>query len=156
VTGFLPLHRAGEPRQLPVLENFVYGDTPDRDAIAHLLDIVRQSGAEWEFSLLRLSNETNIRQLPLKTLLVYLEMAGSLHRPTATLPSTVSSSYWKNRRSSLVSIPNAASSWSRSLPAPPGAHLVHHGLRGAVAGISGGRQRRDGAGLPAAAGLDRA
>ncbi|MGE4391508.1 MAG: ATP-dependent DNA helicase RecQ [Aeromonas sp.] len=62
--------------QLPVLENFVYGDTPDRDAIAHLLDIVRQSGAEWEFSLLRLSNETNIRQLPLKTLLVYLEMAG--------------------------------------------------------------------------------
>ncbi|MFQ2667177.1 ATP-dependent DNA helicase RecQ [Aeromonas caviae] len=62
--------------QLPVLENFVYGDTPDRDAIANLLDIVRQSGAEWEFSLLRLSNETNIRQLPLKTLLVYLEMAG--------------------------------------------------------------------------------
>lgn len=62
--------------QLPVLENFVYGDTPDRDAIAHLLDIVRQSSAEWEFSLLRLSNETNIRQLPLKTLLVYLEMAG--------------------------------------------------------------------------------
>ncbi|MDX7717873.1 RecQ family ATP-dependent DNA helicase [Aeromonas caviae] len=62
--------------QLPVLENFVYGDTPDRDAIAHLLDIVRQSGTEWEFSLLRLSNETNIRQLPLKTLLVYLEMAG--------------------------------------------------------------------------------
>ncbi|WP_368219887.1 ATP-dependent DNA helicase RecQ [Aeromonas sp. R7-2] len=62
--------------QLPVLENFVYGDTPDRDAIAHLLDIVRQSGAEWEFSLLRLSNETNVRQLPLKTLLVYLEMAG--------------------------------------------------------------------------------
>ncbi|MFQ2558749.1 ATP-dependent DNA helicase RecQ [Aeromonas caviae] len=62
--------------QLPVLENFVYGDTPDRDAIAYLLDIVRQSGAEWEFSLLRLSNETNIRQLPLKTLLVYLEMAG--------------------------------------------------------------------------------
>ena len=62
--------------QLPVLENFVYGDTPDRDAIAHLLDIVRQSGTEWEFGLLRLSNETNIRQLPLKTLLVYLEMAG--------------------------------------------------------------------------------
>lgn len=62
--------------QLPVLENFVYGDTPDRAAILTLLEILRQSGAEWEFSLLRLSNDTNIRQLPLKTLLVYLEMAG--------------------------------------------------------------------------------
>lgn len=58
--------------QLPVLENFVYGDTPDREAILSLLQILQQSGAEWEFSLLRLSNETNIRQLPLKTLLVYL------------------------------------------------------------------------------------
>ncbi|USV59234.1 RecQ family ATP-dependent DNA helicase [Aeromonas encheleia] len=62
--------------QLPVLENFVYGDTPDRTAILALLEILQQSGSEWEFGLLRLSNETNIRQLPLKTLLVYLEMAG--------------------------------------------------------------------------------
>ena len=62
--------------QLPVLENFVYGDTPDRTAIVALLEILQQSGNEWEFGLLRLSNDTNIRQLPLKTLLVYLEMAG--------------------------------------------------------------------------------
>lgn len=62
--------------QLPVLENFVYGDTPDRAAIVTLLEILQQSGSAWEFGLLRLSNDTNIRQLPLKTLLVYLEMAG--------------------------------------------------------------------------------
>ncbi|POG24970.1 recombinase RecQ [Aeromonas bestiarum] len=62
--------------QLPVLENFVYGDTPDRTAIVALIEILQQSGNEWEFGLLRLSNDTNIRQLPLKTLLVYLEMAG--------------------------------------------------------------------------------
>ncbi|MGL6050397.1 MAG: RecQ family ATP-dependent DNA helicase, partial [Aeromonas salmonicida] len=62
--------------QLPVLESFVYGDTPDRAAIVTLLEILSQSGSEWEFGLLRLSNDTNIRQLPLKTLLVYLEMAG--------------------------------------------------------------------------------
>ncbi|MFM4733018.1 RecQ family ATP-dependent DNA helicase [Aeromonas salmonicida] len=62
--------------QLPVLENFVYGDTPDRAAIVTLLEILSQSGSEWEFGLLRLSNDTNIRQLPLKTLLVYLEIAG--------------------------------------------------------------------------------
>jgi len=61
--------------QLPVLENFVYGDTPDLSAIQTLLAIIEQCGLEWEFTLLQLSNETNIRQLPLKTLLVYLEMA---------------------------------------------------------------------------------
>ncbi|MGL5811877.1 MAG: RecQ family ATP-dependent DNA helicase [Aeromonas sp.] len=62
--------------QLPVLENFIYGDTPDRAAILALLGTVLQSGTDWEFSLLRLSNDTNIRQLPLKTLLVYMEMEG--------------------------------------------------------------------------------
>ena len=39
--------------QLPVLENFVYGDTPDRAAIVTLLEILQQSGSEWEFGLLR-------------------------------------------------------------------------------------------------------
>lgn len=62
--------------QLPVLENFVYGDTPDLAAIRQLLDIIAGSGPQWEFTLLRLSSEINIRQLPVKTLLVYLEMAG--------------------------------------------------------------------------------
>ncbi|MGL5224906.1 MAG: RecQ family ATP-dependent DNA helicase [Aeromonas sp.] len=61
--------------QLPVLENFIYGDTPDLGAIHQLLAQISQHQHEWEFTLLRLSNETNIRQLPLKTLLVYLEMA---------------------------------------------------------------------------------
>ena len=64
--------------QLPVLENFVYGDTPDKAAIAQLLAQLPPAGEAWEFVLLRLSNETNIRQLPLKTLLVYLELNGIL------------------------------------------------------------------------------
>ena len=64
--------------QLPVLENFVYGDTPDSAAIRQLLAQLPPAGDTWEFVLLRLSNETNIRQLPLKTLLVYLELAGVL------------------------------------------------------------------------------
>jgi ATP-dependent DNA helicase RecQ len=61
---------------LTLLENFVYGDTPDRMAIAAVLEEINQAPAEWEVVLTRLSNQTNIRQLPLKTLLVYLEMRG--------------------------------------------------------------------------------
>ena len=62
--------------QVPVLENFVYGDTPDRQSIALVLEEIRNSPAEWEITLWRLSQSSNIRQLPLKTLLVYLELAG--------------------------------------------------------------------------------
>ena len=61
--------------QVPVLENFVYGDTPDRQSIALVLEEIRNSPAEWEITLWRLSQSSNIRQLPLKTLLVYLELA---------------------------------------------------------------------------------
>jgi len=62
---------------LSTLENFVYGDTPESQAITLLLDNISHqlsSKKQWEMQLLPLSNETNIRQLPLKTLLVQLEL----------------------------------------------------------------------------------
>ncbi|OEE65093.1 recombinase RecQ [Enterovibrio norvegicus] len=61
-----------------VLENFVYGDTPDLNAIRAVIDEIgaTPSGNAWEVMLNRLSRECNVRQLPLKTLLVYLELAG--------------------------------------------------------------------------------
>ncbi|WP_445400666.1 RecQ family ATP-dependent DNA helicase [Zobellella sp. An-6] len=65
-------NRAG----LNVLENFVYGDTPEPAAIRALLGELQQAGPQWELMPLRLSNATNIRLLPLKTLLVYLELDG--------------------------------------------------------------------------------
>ncbi|WP_117235198.1 RecQ family ATP-dependent DNA helicase [Vibrio maerlii] len=58
------------------LENFVFGDTPDLSSIKLVLGQVIASSPQWETVLLRLSKETNIRQLPLKTLLVYLEISG--------------------------------------------------------------------------------
>ncbi|WP_153446332.1 RecQ family ATP-dependent DNA helicase [Vibrio algicola] len=62
-----------------VLENFVYGDTPDTCSFKHVLQSIyddqSQSGL-WEVMLTRLSRDSNIRQLPLKTLLVYLELQG--------------------------------------------------------------------------------
>jgi len=61
-----------------VLENFVYGDTPTVDSIRIVLDQIAEAGDSWEVKLLTLANQSNIRELPLKTLLVYLEMHGIL------------------------------------------------------------------------------
>lgn len=74
---------------LNVLENFVYGDTPDREAIQYVLDDIYQANETWETQLLRLSKDSNVRQLPLKTLLVYLELKKSFKLNTATMPIIV-------------------------------------------------------------------
>jgi len=64
---------------LTVLENFVYGDTPEKSAIANLLtELKEHSPGPYEIKLFELSRRLNIRPLPLKTLLVYLEAAGLL------------------------------------------------------------------------------
>lgn len=76
---------------LVTIENFVYGDTPDKSAIERVIkDIASQApeqstsashgGAsggtyQWETQINSLSTLSNIRQLPLKTLLVQLELA---------------------------------------------------------------------------------
>jgi ATP-dependent DNA helicase RecQ len=73
---------------LNTVENFVYGDTPELSAIEFLLENIRQESkpsqrqfakeglhvTEWELQVVGLSNASNIRQLPLKTLLVQLEI----------------------------------------------------------------------------------
>ncbi|MEZ9246958.1 ATP-dependent DNA helicase RecQ [Vibrio lentus] len=68
---------------LSTLENFVFGDTPDNISIQAVLKEIYENqnigaaGAnQWEIMLNQLSRESNIRQLPLKTLLVYLEIEG--------------------------------------------------------------------------------
>ncbi|MDF2154369.1 RecQ family ATP-dependent DNA helicase [Vibrio sp. CAU 1672] len=65
----------GNTSGLTVLENFVYGDTPEQASIQHVLEQLEAHAPQWEVVPLRLSRESNIRQLPLKTLLVYLELA---------------------------------------------------------------------------------
>ncbi len=57
-----------------VLENFVYGDTPELAGIRSVLLEISQAGSKWEVMVNTLSRLSNIRPLPLKTLLVYLEM----------------------------------------------------------------------------------
>lgn len=65
---------------LHTLENFVYGDTPTLKSIELLLENIKNESQnnQWEVQITGLSNETNIRQLPLKTLLVQLELMGVL------------------------------------------------------------------------------
>lgn len=58
-----------------ILENFIYGDTPEKQSIVQLLQTIKKNpGFVWEIREMRLSNDLNIRLLPLKTLLVYLSM----------------------------------------------------------------------------------
>jgi len=63
---------------LNVLENFVYADTPELQAIDYVLNDIVKNGmnGQWELVLNSLSSQSNIRQLSLKTLLVYLELLG--------------------------------------------------------------------------------
>ena len=67
-----------------ILENFIYGDTPEKKSIYRLLEKIKTNdGFIWEIKLTGLSNEVNIRILPLKTLIVYLSMEGII-RPRMT------------------------------------------------------------------------
>ncbi|BDC98762.1 RecQ family ATP-dependent DNA helicase [Persicobacter psychrovividus] len=65
--------------QLPVLENFVYGDTPDKESVARVLrSIKRAENNLWEPQVYDLSFNANFKQTPLRTFLVYLENEGLL------------------------------------------------------------------------------
>ena len=69
----------GNGGNVPVLENFVYGDTPEISGIRRVLDVIgKNDGNLFEVRQIRLSTDADIRLLPLKTLLVYLEMDGIL------------------------------------------------------------------------------
>ena len=65
-----------------VLENFIYGDTPEESALRSLIAEIFSSGDEFDVSLYALSADHDIRQLVLRTLLTYLELGGYLQGGT--------------------------------------------------------------------------
>ena len=67
---------------LNVLENFVFGDTPERSAIVSLVDDLFGRGEFIEVGLYSLSAEHDIRPLVLRTLLTYLQLDGLLEEAT--------------------------------------------------------------------------
>jgi ATP-dependent DNA helicase RecQ len=69
---------------VPVLENFAYGDTPSRQALAALLDelLTGAPGDELVVAEYEMSTRFDVRPLVLKTLLTYLELEGLLRQGT--------------------------------------------------------------------------
>jgi ATP-dependent DNA helicase RecQ len=66
------------PRDRVVLENFAYGDTPTRHAISRFVDRLEGQPESFFLSHYRLSTDTDIRILVIRTLLTYLELDGYL------------------------------------------------------------------------------
>jgi ATP-dependent DNA helicase RecQ len=72
------------PDDVPVLENFAYGDTPSREALAKLLGelLGGRVGDELVVAEYDVSTRFDVRPLVLKTLLTYLELEGLLRQGT--------------------------------------------------------------------------
>ena len=61
-----------------VLENFAYGNTPSRHGVGRLIDLIKDQHEQFHISHHKLSYETDIRILVVRTLLTYLELDGYL------------------------------------------------------------------------------
>jgi ATP-dependent DNA helicase RecQ len=72
------------PDDVPTLENFAYGDTPTRGALAGLLAEIleHEEGEQFAVSEYELSARYDVRPLVLKTVLTYLELDGLLRQGT--------------------------------------------------------------------------
>lgn len=64
------------PQDRIVLDNFVYGDRPAREAVRTFVELIRGQPEEFHISHYRLSSDSDIRILVLRTLLTYLELDG--------------------------------------------------------------------------------
>jgi ATP-dependent DNA helicase RecQ len=66
------------PEDRTILENFTYGDTPSRHSVGRLIDLIAGQADSFHVSHYKLSSETDIRILVVRTLLTYLELDGYL------------------------------------------------------------------------------
>jgi ATP-dependent DNA helicase RecQ len=60
------------------LENFTYGDTPEPETVAAIVDELLNQSAEFDVSVYSLAQRHDVRDLVIKTLLTYLELEGVL------------------------------------------------------------------------------
>lgn len=70
------------PDDLRTLENFIYGDTPDANAIHALVADIFSRGPDFGISYYQLSRKHDIRELVVRTLLTYVELEGYLEGGT--------------------------------------------------------------------------
>lgn len=66
------------PEDRVVLDNFAYGDTPAPESVRRFVELIAGQAQRFHISHHRLSSETDIRVLVLRTLLTYLELDGYL------------------------------------------------------------------------------
>lgn len=67
---------------LPTLESFVYGDTPEESSLFSLVDFLLKQPQEFDLAPHQVSVEHDLRPLVLRTVLTYLELEGALARGT--------------------------------------------------------------------------
>jgi ATP-dependent DNA helicase RecQ len=60
------------------LENFTYGDTPEPETVAALVDELLDQRAEFDVGIYDLAQRHDVRELVVKTLITYLELEGIL------------------------------------------------------------------------------
>ncbi|QDU27005.1 ATP-dependent DNA helicase RecQ [Anatilimnocola aggregata] len=68
---------------LQVLENFALGDTPSAEAVQSLVKYIFRQPEQFDVSLYDLSSKHDIKQLVVRTLLVYLELGEWIEEGTA-------------------------------------------------------------------------
>jgi ATP-dependent DNA helicase RecQ len=67
---------------VPVLENFAYGDTPTRTALSSLVDELRALGPCFDVNFTELATRHDVRVLVVRTALTHLELLGVLRQGT--------------------------------------------------------------------------
>jgi ATP-dependent DNA helicase RecQ len=67
---------------VPVLENFAFGDTPTESGLRGLVDEMLAAGQSFDVSQYELSSRHDLRPLVLRTALTYLELLGVLRQGT--------------------------------------------------------------------------
>lgn len=77
---------------LVVLQNFTLGDTPEEQALRHLVDHLLRLGGEFDISRYDISRNTDIRSIVLETIITYLEKEDILE-PTGFFYSTYQISF---------------------------------------------------------------
>ena len=70
------------PSDLNVLENFIFGDNPERESVAGLVKAMLAAGDEITVGQITLANQVDMRTLVLRTLITYLELDGWLEETT--------------------------------------------------------------------------
>jgi ATP-dependent DNA helicase RecQ len=71
------------PDDLQVLENFALGDTPSADAVQSLTRFLFRQSEQFDVSLYELSARHDIKQMVIRTLLVYLELGEWIEEGTS-------------------------------------------------------------------------